>query len=219
MRPIVVTVGPLAGADTNAIAESQTPAAGVAFTLDGTLVSGGVAVLDTPRRVLVTYGTEAADRTIEITGTNWSGQPIGETVTVADGGPGTVASVLDYATVSSIVSPDAFDAAVEVGTNGVAASPWVRLDDWNANYVTVQCVASGTVNYTVQQTLDDPNSLTNPVAPQDVTWSSSADTAVVGATATKISGFQYAPCFVRVLLNSGSGSVTTTVLQSATPAR
>ena len=110
-------------------------------------------------------------------------------------------------------------AAVTVGTNGVAASPWVRLDDWNSNYVTVQCVVSGTVDYTVQQTLDDPNSLSNPVAPQSVTWSSSADTGVVGATATKMSGFQYAPCFARVLLNSGSGSVTATFLQSATPAR
>jgi len=50
--------------------------------------------------------------------------------------------------------------------------------------------------------------------PASVTWVSSTDTNVVGATATKSTTFTATPLFIRVLLNSGSGSVTSTVVQA-----
>jgi hypothetical protein len=216
MRPITVTVGPLAAASATNIAASQTPVSGTALTL----VSNPV-VLDTPRRVLLTTGSEAAQRTMLLTGTNWSGSTISETLTVPATTVGTVASVLDYKTVTSLVpAGGGYSAAVTVGTNGVAASSWVRLDEWAMPMTTIQCVVNGTVSYDVQETLDDPNSLTNPVPPALVTWSPSADTAgVIGATATKLSSFAYAPIYARVLLNSGTGTVTATFVQSlVTPA-
>ena len=52
MQPMIVTVGPLASAVANNICTSQTPTA--ALTLNGSLVTGGVAYLDTPRRILFT---------------------------------------------------------------------------------------------------------------------------------------------------------------------
>lgn len=215
MRPIVVTVGPLAAASANAIALSQTPTSGTALTLNGALVTAGVAILDTPRRVLLTFGNEAGARTMVVTGTGRTGQVQSETLAVPSGGASTVATVLDYKTVTSLVpAGGGYTAAVTVGTNGIAASEWVRLDQWPIPQTTIQCVATGTVNYSVQQTLDDPNSPTNPVLPTAVTWSDALDTAVVAATASKWSSFAYAPVFARVLLNSGTGAVVTTFAQS-----
>jgi hypothetical protein len=104
---------------------------------------------------------------------------------------------------------------VSDASGGVKYSDWVRFDDYAPSNISIQCTVTGTVNYTVQTTLDDPNSPTNPVATGSVTWVDSSDTAVVGATATKQSNFLFAPTYARVKLNSGTGSVTATFLQSS----
>ena len=54
MQPISVTVGPLDAADDNGIAQSQTTAGAADLTLNGALVSGGVATFDSPRQVIIT---------------------------------------------------------------------------------------------------------------------------------------------------------------------
>lgn len=93
-------------------------------------------------------------------------------------------------------------------------SRWVRFDDWAPNYISIQCVADGTVDYTLEYTLDDPNSPWNPVAINDVTWVTSDDADVVNATGNATSNFIFAPTFARIKLNSGSGNVVATFLQS-----
>lgn len=215
MRPQTVTVGPLAAPSANAICLSQTPAAAGAWTLNGALVVSGVAVLDTPRRVLITTTGSEDGKSVIITGTSFNNQPASETVSLPASAT-TVSSVLDYKTVTSMVGSDTISNALTVGTSGVAGSPWVFLDSWANPVVTVQTTVSGTVNYTVQQTLDDPNSQTNPVADESVNWISSADSAVVSATASKMSSFAAAPIYTRVLLNSQTnpGYVTLTVSQA-----
>jgi len=211
MRPVTVTVGPLATASANAICLSQTPAAG-ALTLNGALVTSGVAVMDQPRRVLITATGNESAKTFTITGTNWSGQVWGETIT----GPNatTAQSVLDYATVTSITISAAAANALTVGTSGVASSPWVRLDHWSQPETSIQATVTGTVNYTVQQTLQDPNSSTNPVTPSLITWVNSSDPNMVGATGTIQSNYAFAPTFTRITLNSGTGSVSGVFAQS-----
>jgi len=104
---------------------------------------------------------------------------------------------------------------VSNASGGAQYSPLVRFDDYAPGGVSIQCTVSGTVNYTVQSSLDDPNSPTNPVAQASMTWVSSSDTNVVGATTTQQSNFLFAPTFARVVLNSGSGTVTATFLQSS----
>ena len=209
MRPTTVTVGPLAAASANNIALTQTPTSTV--TINGSTATGGVATLDTPRRVLITPTGNESSNTFTITGTGLNSTPQVEVI------KGTNASAfntnLDFLTVSSITLAVAAANALTVGTNGVASSQWVRLDEYASAQVTVQCVASGTVNYTVQQTLQDPKSPTNPVAPYSVVWASSADASAVGATGSIVSSFTFAPIFVKVLLNSGTGSVSTVVSQ------
>lgn len=204
MRPVQVTVGPLASASANAICLSQTPTA--AFTLNGALVISGVAIMDTPRRVLFTAASDESAKTITVVGTDWNNASITEVV------PGPNATTgytkLDFKTVTLITISAAAAGAFTVGTNGVASSMWVRFDEYAPALAAVQCIISGTVNYTVQQTLQDPNSAANPVNPYQVTFANSADSNVVSATSSAMSYFAYAPIFAKVTLNSGSGSVT-----------
>lgn len=91
----------------------------------------------------------------------------------------------------------------------------VRFDDWAPGTVSLQVTVTGTVNYTVQTSMDDPDSPTNPVAAASMTWIPSTDTNVVGQSASKSSTFTAAPVFARVLLNSGNGSITATFLQNS----
>ena len=175
--------------------------------------SFALATLAETRRVLITNAGNETGNTFTITGTNWAGDVISETIAGATAG--TLQSVLDYKTVTSItISADAAG-ALTIGTSGVGGSKWVRFDDFAPNAISIQATVSGTVNYTIQSTLDNPNTVGTTITPSTVTWVSSSDTAVVGATATAQSNFLFAPVFARVLINSGTGTVTTTFLQSS----
>jgi hypothetical protein len=211
MRPITVSVGPLAAASATNIRTASAIAGAGAVTLNGSLVSSGVATLDTQRRVLFTSAGNDSGITFTISGTNNNKDLISETLT---GGNATgVYTVLDYKTVTSVTASGASAGNVSIGTNGVAGSPWVMLDPWAYAPVAAQLNVSGTVNYTLQQTLDDPNDPTNPVTPANMTWINCADTTVVGVTASAQTNYAFAPRYVRVLLNSGTGSVTGTFIQ------
>ncbi len=215
MRPITVTAGPLASADADGIAQAQNPAS--TFTLNGALVSGGVAQLGAPRRVLITTTADETGVTFTVTGTNRSGDVLSEAVTGVNNT--TTYTTLDFYTVTSVLNSAALAGNVTIGTNGIGGSPWVRLDDYGASYISVQARVSGTVNYTLQQTLDDPNSPTSPVAAADVLWQNISDAAAVSATASVETNYMFAPTWCRVLLNSQTnpGYVTVTYLQSGTP--
>jgi len=216
MRPAIVTVGPITAGVANSIALTQTPSAG-ALTLNGSTVVGGVAVLDAARQVLITTTGNEVGKTFTITGTNWSGSVISEVVQGVNNS--TATSVLDYATVTSIVISANAANALTVGTNGVAGSPWVRFDDWAPPNISIQVSVSGTVNFTVQQTLDDPNNPTSPIAASAVVWINHPDSDLVAATGSVQGNYAYAPIYARVVLNSGTGSIRATFLQSGdTPA-
>jgi len=173
-----------------------------------TVYGGMVATLDVARQVLITAAANETGKVFTVTGTDISGNPQSETL--AGPNVSTVATGLNYKTVTSVSIGAAAVGAITVGTNGVSASRWVRLDEWAPSSVGVQCTVSGTVNYTVQTTFDNDS-----VTPLATTWVSSADTNVVGATATKQSYFTYAPVYARVLINSGTGTVTATFVQNS----
>lgn len=219
MRPTVVTVGPLATADADGVCQTQTPGAAGALTINGALASGGVATFDTARRVIATVGSEASQRTLVVTGTDRSGNPISETLTIAASTAGANQTQLDYLTVTSVVAGSAFTAALTVGTNGVASSRPIRLDDYSPSPVTIGVNITGTVNYDVEVCMDDPNSLSDAVAEADMLWYNSADTNVVNATSDQMSYLDRAPLWVRIILNSGTGSLRMTVRQDASPTR
>jgi len=215
MRKITVTAGALTAGSANAISLSQTPTS--ALTINGALATSGVAYLLTPRRVLITTTGNETGKNFTITGTNQSGNVIREILAGVNNT--TTQSVLDYFTVTSITISAAAAAALTVGTSAVGGSPWVRMDEWALSSVSIQCNVSGTVNYTVQQTLDDPNNPTSPVDPSLITWMNSADATLVGASTNIQSNSIYLPVYYRVMINSGTGTVTATFDQTGSVVR
>ena len=170
--------------------------------------NGYVATLDKPRRVLITSAGNDSGITWTITGTDWNNAPISEVLT--GGNTAAVASLLDYATVTGIKASVAAASTVTVGTNGVAGSRPIGLDQMGLSPTALQVTVSGTVNYTVQQTLDDPNR----VGLSSVAWVNHPDSALVAATGTVQGNYAYQPQLTRIVLNSGTGTLTYTVIQS-----
>jgi len=211
MRPVTVTVGPLATASANNICLTQTPTAAAGFTINGALASGGVATLDTARRVLITpTGNESAN-TFTIVGTNASNMP--QTEVISGLNATAFYTNLDFKTVTSIALASNAAAAITVGTNNVASSSWVRFDDYALSQTAIQATVSGTVTYSIQQTLQDPSSPTNPVNPYSVAWLNTNDTAGVNASTTIQSSYQYSPTYAKVTITAGTGSVSTVFTQ------
>lgn len=103
---------------------------------------------------------------------------------------------------------------VSNAAGGVQYSSKVRFDDFAPSNISIQCNVTGTVNFTIQSSMDDPNDPISPVAENSMVWIDTSDTAGVGATTSVQSNFLFAPKFARIKLNSGSGSVRATFLQS-----
>lgn len=94
-------------------------------------------------------------------------------------------------------------------SGGAKTSNALPFDIYNRPECSLQVVVTGTVSYTVQQTLD--NVLDSTVT---ATWFDHPDTNLVAATANKQGNYAYIPAAVRIKLNSGSGSVVLTVIQA-----
>lgn len=212
MRTVQVSVGPLAAASATDLRTAASISVAGGVTLNGALVSGGVATLDKPRRILFTSSGNDSGITFTVTGTTFAGNAASETVT--GGNATTATTVLDYATVTSITASGASAGTVSIGTSGVAGSQWARLDMWTTGFVSIQTNVTGTVNYTIQQTLDDPNDPDFPTSLASVNWINSNDPAVVSATTSQQSNYIFTPKFARILLNSGTGSVTAIFAQT-----
>ena len=204
MSPNTVVLAPGQTAGTWIVSPSQT------FS-SATVYGGTVASLVTAQRVgIVSSSSSDNSKTVTVIGTTFGGLPATETVTLANAG--TVNTATDFLTVTQVYTSASTVGTISLRTVASAGSPWVRFDDWAQGDISVQCVVTGTANYTVQITGDDPNSPTNAVAAASVTWSTSAvanaATASFGPTPLGCH-----PAFARILLNSGSGSVTGTFLQ------
>jgi len=205
MRPIAVTLGAITAASANNICLSQTPSAGN-LTIAGSLATAGVATLDVPRRVLVTTAADESAKTFTIYGTNRYGIVITDTVVVP--AASTNYTALDFKTVTRVTISSNAAGAVTVGTNGIASSQTIPLDYQGRPECSLQVTVTGTVSYTVQQTLDNPQTTGSP------TWVNHPDTNLVAATATAQGNYAYIPAATRVTLNSGTGSVVFTVIQA-----
>jgi hypothetical protein len=143
----------------NGVALSQVPTG--ALTLNGSLVTGGVATFDTARRVIVSSSAATADQNLifTITGTDRYGYAQTSTVTgVVSGTPAVTA--LDYATVTGVSVNGTATGNITAGTNGTASTQWI-LDDPTATQwmLAVACSlpgGNGSATYTVEHTYDDP---------------------------------------------------------------
>jgi hypothetical protein len=75
--------------------------------------------------------------------------------------------------------------------------------------ISVQVVVNGTVNYTIQQTLDAPYDTS--ITP---TWFDHPDTNLVAQTVNRQGNYAFTPAAVRGVVNSGTGTITLTLLQA-----
>jgi len=205
----------LGAASANSIATSQAATAGVALTLTATPV-----VIDTAsstnnalgRRVLITSTSSSETAVITITGTNSSGNIITETDTFS-GSSTTLQSNNDFVTVSSIVPTGTIVGSLAAGTSGVGSSAWYYWSyksDSPMNLSFAVEVVSGTVNYTVQYTYDDPNRLAN-----GLTYPIPFNVATMIAQTTTMDSTISTPVLcTRILINSGTGEVRCRFMQA-----
>lgn len=93
----------------------------------------------------------------------------------------------------------------QTGAGNTAAAP---LDIHGRPDISLQVVVTGTVNYTVQQTLDNPFTTASP------TWFNHPDTNLVAQAVNRQGNYAYVPAAVRLAVSSGAGTATLTIIQS-----
>ena len=150
----VVFLAPVAAVATGVAASQGPVTGGASFTLNGSLVVNGVAIMDVARQVIITSAGNDSAITFTITGTNWFGVPISEVLTGANIGVAT--SVNSYKTVTKIVANSTTASTVTAGTNGVASSPPIVQSLGSGENASLFVQVTGTVNYSVFQTFDNP---------------------------------------------------------------
>ena len=165
-----------------------------------------------PAQVIVTLSAGVA-RNVTIYGTDAAGSPIQETISVsAAGSPVTTSQV--FSTVTQVVSAVNSN-QISVGDAPTIASPWVNFDPWADAPISYMTRITGTPNYTIQVTNDDPNDPETPVPPGQMVWASDPNANMVGATTPQAASWQFIPLYARILMNAGPGTVTATFVQAS----
>lgn len=202
----------LTAASANNVCLSQTPAGAGNLVLNGALVSGGVATMDATgaaRQLLLTTNADETAKTFTIFGTlTPNGAIVSEAVVGVSSS--TVASVNMFLTVTKITVSAATAAAITFGTNGVGASVPRGNDRQTAPFTmsVATILKSGSVNWTIEHTYNDVFDPT--VIP---VW---FDHSVIAAQAANKDGVYSQPvAATRTKINSGTGVVTTIMLQAS----
>ena len=213
----------------NGVALSQAVAAAGALTLNGSLVTAGVAILDTrgaARRVLI--ASSGADSAVVFTVTGLSRYGLSHSQNVT-GVTSTTSqyTTKDFVTVTSVTASAATAGNITVGTNGVGSSVWL-VDDFLCRIWALSGAIQGPVgtNYTLEHTYDDPNAQVGGSLIGAAQWAVGVGTidfppvAWPNAVITNVSGnneFDYPnhPIFAhRLTINSGTGLVQMQTIQA-----
>ena len=204
MQLLTCWVGPISAPNPALVLAATTPLTPNAFLVTTPVDLGGY------RRIYVTFtGGEPTTSYVLISGKGWGNASITEAIFAPAVGTVSI-STFDYYQVDSVRTGNvAFAGAVTIGTGVLASSRWLRFDDYMAIFYQGQVNAFGTVNYTVETTMDDPTQDPPPGLPaiHPPIWFPSSDPALVGASTSRQTLLSSAYSFVRVTLNSsGNGS-------------
>lgn len=144
---------------TNGVAQSQSASGAHTLTLNGSLVVGGVAVLDAPRNVIIDSGG-ADTAVLTINGTDLYGNAMRESLTL--NGTTAVSGLKAFKTVTSITSSATITNGAFVGTGDVLGLP-VYLP--GAGYIVreLENGAAPTAGVTVAGVLTRPTATTGDV--------------------------------------------------------
>ena len=181
MRPNSITLAALTN-DANGICVDQTTGGAADLTLDGALVSGGVATAAAAQKVSVEGTGNNSGITFTIAGANADGVTISEVLTGANNGTATTTAY--FVTVTSIAASAAVTGNVEIGwlsANGAVTKSFVT--DWTQSpYNQSLFVKSGTLTYTVQHTEDDPEGTYTSSFSENAEWRSTTDLTALTAS-------------------------------------
>lgn len=214
----------LAAASATAISASQTPLGAGNLLINGGSASGGVATLDTQRIVLLTFAADETGHTFVVYGTSEGGQVIQESVA---GAAATAVTTQNFKTITRISISAASAGAITVGTNGVGATDWqIVSSDLSPVNLGIGVTVSGTVNFTLQYTYDDPSgtypnpatvttsgyvnaSRGNQITQFPTAWNLTALASKAVATDSSIT---FPITAYRLVINSGAGTAQAIVL-------
>jgi len=206
MQPITVSAAGIAAVTDN-IAASQAVTAATTLTLAALAANIG-----TVAQIIIETNADYTGVDFTVTGTDANGSVISEVLAGPD--TSTINSVLYYASVTSIVSDSGVEGGnVEVGTSGFVTSRWIRTDSWAQGQSVVQVNVNGTITYSVQTSMDDPNDPFAPVSVNDMTWLDALDANLVSESADKSGFLTFTPTWVRVSATGGTGTATLKLAQ------
>lgn len=97
---------------------------------------------------------------------------------------------------------------ITLSKTGTGSSAIAPLDMHGRPEISLQVEITGTVNYTVQQTLD------NPFGTDALTWFDHPDVNLVAQSVQRQGNYAYVPRAVKLVVNSGTGTATLIILQS-----
>lgn len=194
----VIKLGVIA-ASANNIALSQSLASPGALTLNGS--TGGVLTYAT--QVIFTFAANETGHTFVVTGTSADGQVITENI--AGTTAGTVNTVNNYLTVTSITGP-ATTGALTVGTNAVGNSATYIMDRFiNPAVISVDVTVTGTINYSIQVSGADLSPAWD-VAGATFAWQSPGS-GFASQSSNLFNTIQGPVSMMRIIQNSGTGSL------------
>lgn len=227
MRPVRIYMLPRA-LDADGIATAQTLGGAASVTLDGALVTDGVAIIkqtgtDSAGRPYSLHGQQVtiasvgndSGVTFTVTGTDQDGQTITATVTGANAGTANVGGY--WSTITAVSSSGATAADITVGITTLSSSPTVPLDIYNAAGCALGVILSGTATYTVQHTFQDINAQAwrdgYSWDAVDGTWLNHDSSDLVAATASADGNYAFIPMATRCIVTAWtSGTVEYDVL-------
>lgn len=210
----------LVAASANNVAVSQSLAGAGNLLINGSAASGGVAVLDSQREIIITSAGDDTSLTWTVIGTDDTGNPIKD---IFAGANGIATSNLNFKTAASIFGSKATASTVTAGTNTIGASPWKIFGDKIATpNLALTASLVGTANYTVEYTQQPflapitttgaSSSVANgPATPNPVAF---AFTDMTGKSANAQGAETIVFHAWRLKINSGTGVVTCSGRQS-----
>ena len=210
MRPISFTYSQ-AAADGDSIAAPQLLNASGAITLNGSSVISGVATFTSSPAYITITNEKSTAVTFIVTGTK-PGGVTAQTDTISFTASGTVTGSIAFATVTQITASAPTSATISVGNADIGYTDWIPLDIYTPNQATnISANASGTVNYSVEYTNEDPfdRSIVHLAVPHPAASLTNATGDETQFTTTIMRA-------VRLKVNSGTGSIRFTIVQQST---
>lgn len=173
---------------------------GASWPLTATAVTDGLAHQVSLRN---DSATNHSAKTAAFVGTDVDGLPLSETIAMPAGNA-TVETAGYFKTLTS-VTPSATIGAdtMDIGWVDEFISPTVGVDR-NGGVITANVIVTGTINYTLQQTSNNIQTLTR----TSINWLNNGDSALVAATTSKDGNYMFPIIATRLVINSYSSGAT-----------